>query len=202
MALYIIQIPRQIVTDWFSSGIGSWGLQRYARPCCCCYSYLHSPVAARRAVRYEIASPYTALDYGNTLQVCSNEYIVERHLTSTSSKETTKVALQTLLSLVSSPGGAKILAELGLDDWSPLIEIAPEQPYVLQIFIWAWSKGAQLMDKDSKAALRLKVDKAIQSLIASFKGTDATSLLDFISHLAELDPDVSVSLAEPNSTAH
>ncbi|KAL7626802.1 hypothetical protein AAE478_003576 [Parahypoxylon ruwenzoriense] len=101
-----------------------------------------------------------------------------------SSKETTQVIIKTLLTLVVVPEGAKCFADLDIDDWAPLIEIAPEHPHVMTIFIWAWEKGTTgLVDEKSTAAMRAKIDEAIQSFISSFIGTDAASLLLFISHV-------------------
>ena len=109
-----------------------------------------------------------------------------------SSKETSRNIIQTLLSLVSFPEGARIFASLEVDDWIPLIEIAPEEPHVLSIFIWAWERGATaLTAEDSRVSMRSKIDTSIQSLVASFTGTDGTGLLEFIAHLGNLDAEVS-----------
>ncbi|KAI1074459.1 DUF1941-domain-containing protein [Whalleya microplaca] len=109
-----------------------------------------------------------------------------------SSKETAQVIIETLLTLVTVPGGAKVFADLEVDDWTPLVEIAPENSHVLTIFIWAWEKGtSDLKDQTTKDEMRDKIDKAIQSFVSSFIGTDATSLLEFISHvLRNLDEDL------------
>ncbi|KAI1645326.1 DUF1941-domain-containing protein [Daldinia loculata] len=101
-----------------------------------------------------------------------------------SSKETTQVIIETLLTLVTVPGGAKSFADLDIDDWTPLIEIAPEHSHVLTIFIWAWERGpTDLEDEATQEAMRTKIDQGIQSFVSSFIGTDATSLLEFISHV-------------------
>ncbi|KAI1393829.1 DUF1941-domain-containing protein [Hypoxylon trugodes] len=101
-----------------------------------------------------------------------------------SSKETTGVIIETLLTLVSIPDGAKSFANLDAEDWTSSIEIAPEHPHVLTIFIWAWERGtAGLEDERSREAMRTKIDSGIQSFVSSFIGTDATSLLEFISHI-------------------
>ncbi|KAI0887189.1 DUF1941-domain-containing protein [Annulohypoxylon maeteangense] len=101
-----------------------------------------------------------------------------------SSKETTKVIIETLLTLITIPDGAKIFANLEVDDWASLIEIAPEHSHVLSIFIWAWEKGtAGLEDQKAKDLMRDKIDGGVQSFVSSFIGTDATSLLEFISHI-------------------
>ncbi|KAI1143926.1 DUF1941-domain-containing protein [Hypoxylon sp. FL0543] len=101
-----------------------------------------------------------------------------------SSKETTPVIIETLLTLITVPEGAKIFANLEVDDWAPLIEIAPEHSHVLTIFIWAWERGTTgLEDEQAREAMRAKIDSGIQSFVSSFIGTDATSLLEFISHV-------------------
>jgi hypothetical protein len=110
-----------------------------------------------------------------------------------SSNETNKVIVETLTSLVALSDGAARFVRLELDDWTPLAEIAPEYPHVLTIFTWAWERGlSALGDANLKKDIKTKVDKGIQSLVSSFIGTDATSLLEFVSHvLRNLDADVS-----------
>ncbi|KAI1212419.1 DUF1941-domain-containing protein [Annulohypoxylon truncatum] len=101
-----------------------------------------------------------------------------------SSKETTKVIIETLLTLITVPDGAKSFANLEVDDWTSLIEIAPEHSHVLTIFIWAWEKGTLgIEDENAKALMRAKINSGIQSFVSSFIGTDATSLLEFVSHI-------------------
>ncbi|KAI2636435.1 DUF1941-domain-containing protein [Hypomontagnella submonticulosa] len=101
-----------------------------------------------------------------------------------SSKETTQVIIETLLTLVAVPKGAEGVANLEVEDWTPLIEIAPEHSHVLTIFIWAWEKGTlNVKDEQAREAMRSKIDQGIQSFVSSFIGTDATSLLEFISHV-------------------
>ncbi|RYP87133.1 hypothetical protein DL769_000592 [Monosporascus sp. CRB-8-3] len=105
--------------------------------------------------------------------------------------ETAGVIIETLLTLISFPEGARIFAGLDIDEWTPLIEIAPEHPHVLSIFIWAWERGTTaLADQQSRTGMRNKIDRSIQSLVASFSGTDATSLLEFLSHLGNLDSEL------------
>lgn len=91
------------------------------------------------------------------------------------------------------PDGARIFANLEVDDWTSLIEIAPEHSHVLTIFIWVWERGTiGLEDEKEKGLMRAKIDNGIQSFVSSFIGTDATSLLEFVSHiLRNLDEDVS-----------
>ena len=103
--------------------------------------------------------------------------------------------IEMLLSLVSSPEGAKVFASLETDDWAPLIEVAPEQPHALNILVWAWERGTTIVDDvASRASMRDKIDRSIQSLVASFAGTDGTSLLDFLAHLSNFDAEVRSSI--------
>ena len=62
----------------------------------------------------------------------------------------------------------------------------------MSIFVWAWERGTMtaLKDAESQASMRNKIDSSIQSLVASFAGTDGTSLLDFLAHLGNLDAEV------------
>ena len=99
--------------------------------------------------------------------------------------------LKTLLTLVSRPEGGRAFSEAA--DWSPLIEIAPKQPYALAILSWAWLHAAS-STKD-RSSLRYRIDKTISALVASYRGTDAVTLLDFIDKvLGRLDDDVSYGL--------
>ncbi|KAB5570014.1 Neurochondrin-domain-containing protein [Coniochaeta sp. 2T2.1] len=106
------------------------------------------------------------------------------------SGDTEELLLQTLLTLVSQLGGASAL--IGLDDLSPLIEIAPSRPIVLDIFshACAWLQERST-NPDEKPKLQAKVDKIIQGLVLSFKGTDGVTLLAFLSDfLRRLDPEI------------
>ncbi|KAG8161674.1 hypothetical protein KVR01_008661 [Diaporthe batatas] len=96
-----------------------------------------------------------------------------------SSKETTQLVLQTLLTLVSRPEGAKEF--VSVDDVSALIEIAPSQPLALNIFLYAYAQSAAFVE--DAASMQSKLDNIIQSLVASFKGTDAVTLLAFLAEL-------------------
>lgn len=107
-----------------------------------------------------------------------------------SSKETTDFILKTLLTIVSSSAeGSDALA--AVQDWSPLVEIAPKQPLVLSILAWTWTNGNR---SNTKAAPE-KIDECISSLCASYKGTDAVTLLDFLGKLlGRLDANVSATI--------
>lgn len=96
--------------------------------------------------------------------------------------------LQTLLTLVSRVEGAKEF--VAIEDASALVEIAPSQPLALDIFLYAYAQSAAFAE--NTAALNAKIDQIVQSLVASFKGTDAVTLLAFLAELLRrLDPQVS-----------
>ncbi|KAI0128344.1 Neurochondrin-domain-containing protein [Xylariales sp. AK1849] len=103
-----------------------------------------------------------------------------------SSEETTDIILKTLLTLVSSsPEGCTTF--VAVEDWSPLIEIAPKQPLVLSILTWSWIYAKS----EDVATLSSKIDKAFVALTASYKGTDAVTLLDFLAKvLSRLNQDL------------
>ncbi|KAK8872808.1 DUF1941-domain-containing protein [Apiospora arundinis] len=105
-----------------------------------------------------------------------------------SSGETTDVLLKALLTLVSKPEGGKAFSEV--EDWTPLIEIAPKQPYALAILSWSWLHAAA-SNTTNRIELRDRIDQTISALVASYKGTDAVTLLDFIdTALGRLDDDL------------
>lgn len=91
------------------------------------------------------------------------------------------------MSLVSQPDGARVFTTV--QDLTTLTEIASSQPLVLDTLLLAWLNAmAATADKNS---LRSKIDSAVGSLVASFKGTDAVTLLAFLaSLLPHLEPDV------------
>ncbi|KAK3942453.1 Neurochondrin-domain-containing protein [Diplogelasinospora grovesii] len=99
------------------------------------------------------------------------------------SDDTTRLVLETLAALVSQPDGARVFM-LSVDDVSPLTEMAPSQPLVLDIFGYAWlnysvtltSLSTTPNDTDSITSFRSKLDSTIGALVSSFKGTDAVTL--------------------------
>ncbi|KAK6209433.1 hypothetical protein LQW54_006286 [Pestalotiopsis sp. IQ-011] len=92
-----------------------------------------------------------------------------------SSEETTDFILKTLLTIASSSAeGSDALA--AVQDWSPLVEIAPKQPLVLSILAWTWTNG----NRSNTKATPERIDECISSLCASYTGTDAVTLLDFL----------------------
>ncbi|KAL1843774.1 hypothetical protein VTJ49DRAFT_7484 [Mycothermus thermophilus] len=104
-----------------------------------------------------------------------------------SSQDTARLILETLISLVSQPEGARVF--VGVQDLSPLTEMAPSQRLALDTLLHA-SLSAMTPDTD-KASLRSKIDSTIASLAASFTGTDAVTLLSFLADLIpRLEPEV------------
>ncbi|KAK3332458.1 Neurochondrin-domain-containing protein [Cercophora scortea] len=103
------------------------------------------------------------------------------------SNDTARLVLETLLSLVSQPDGARVFN--AVEDLTPLTEIAPSQPLVLETLGYAWlSSMAATADKGS---LGSKIDNTISNLVSSFKGTDAVTLLDFLAKLLpRLEPEL------------
>lgn len=79
---------------------------------------------------------------------------------------------------------------MAIDDASALVEVAPSQPLALDVFLYAYSQSAAF--SEDAASTKPKVAQTIQSLISSFKGTDAVTLLAFLAELLRrLDPEVS-----------
>jgi hypothetical protein len=99
----------------------------------------------------------------------------------------TGLILQTLLTIVSQIEGS--LEILRLEDPSPLIEIASQYSYVLDIFKFTWinaSTGVSRMDM-----VRENIDQVLPALIVSFQSTDAVTLLTFVGDLLpKLDSQV------------
>ncbi|KAJ4391340.1 hypothetical protein N0V93_004957 [Gnomoniopsis smithogilvyi] len=103
-----------------------------------------------------------------------------------SSNETTLLIIQTLLTLVNSPEGAK--AFVAIDDVSPLVEAAPSQPLILDVFLHAYAQC--VISSGDSTTLQSKIDQTVAMLVVSFKGTDAVTLLAFLdSLLRRLDPE-------------
>lgn len=96
--------------------------------------------------------------------------------------------LQLLHTLVSSQAGAQ--AFIKITDISSLTEIAPTHAAVLDILSFAWLNSMTVVEDPS--ALATKIDTTIQSLVSSFTGTDAVTLLEFLGYfLRNANPTVS-----------
>ncbi|CAK7215755.1 hypothetical protein SCUCBS95973_002585 [Sporothrix curviconia] len=94
---------------------------------------------------------------------------------------TTTLILQTLATLVSRAAGAAVF-NTGVGDLSPLTELAPEQPLVLDILLYAWLHGL-LADRATAMAVSATINKTLPALAAAFKDTDGVTLLDFVAKL-------------------
>jgi hypothetical protein len=95
--------------------------------------------------------------------------------------------LQLLHTLVSSQAGAQ--AFIKITDISSLTEIAPTHAAVLDILSFAWLNSMTVVEDPS--ALATQIDVTIQSLVSSFTGTDAVTLLEFLGYfLRNANPSV------------
>lgn len=89
---------------------------------------------------------------------------------------------------MSLPEGAQVF--VSIEDLTPMTEMAPSQPLVLDILLHAWLNVVS--GPSYKTNLRVTIDKTIGNLVASFKGTDAVTLLDFLAKLLpRLESEVS-----------
>ncbi|KAF4343629.1 duf1941 family [Fusarium beomiforme] len=95
-----------------------------------------------------------------------------------SSEDTTSLILQLVHTLVSSQQGAQEFIKV--DDFSSLTEIAPSHAQVLDIFCFAWLNATTAAEDPS--TLARQIDDTIQSLVSSFTGTDAVTLLEFLGY--------------------
>ncbi|RSM04679.1 hypothetical protein CEP52_006652 [Fusarium oligoseptatum] len=104
-----------------------------------------------------------------------------------STEETTALILQILHTLVSSQAGAQAFIKIA--DISSLTEIAPTHAAVLDILSFAWLNSMTVVE--DSGALATKVDATIQSLVSSFTGTDAVTLLEFLGYfLRNANPSI------------
>ncbi|KAG5772783.1 hypothetical protein H9Q72_001186 [Fusarium xylarioides] len=95
-----------------------------------------------------------------------------------SSEDTTRLILQLLHTLVSSQQGAQEFIKV--EDFSSLTEIAPSHAQVLDVFCFAWLNSMTTIE-DPFTLVR-QIDDTIQSLVSSFTGTDAVTLLEFLGY--------------------
>lgn len=87
--------------------------------------------------------------------------------------------LQLLYTLVSCQEGAMALVRI--DDLSSITEIAPSHAIAMDILLHAWLNSMVVVDDTSYLADH--IDRNVQSLVASFRGTDAVTLLEFLGQL-------------------
>ncbi|KAJ6444680.1 ATPases NBP35 [Purpureocillium lavendulum] len=90
--------------------------------------------------------------------------------------ETTILIVQVLHSVASTKNGAHAVVQV--EDLSPLTETAPAHPEAMDVLRFAWLNSMTVVD--DKRALSAKINEAIQSLVSSFTGTDAVTLLEFL----------------------
>ncbi|KAI1433383.1 DUF1941-domain-containing protein [Xylaria sp. CBS 124048] len=110
-----------------------------------------------------------------------------------SSEETARRIIDLVHELVRQPdgqiaGGATCLAGLDVNDWAPLIEVAPQHATIFSIFHWTWTKGVEGVPIQT---MRAKIDGALLLFLSSFKGHNPTPLLDFVTLILNiLNPDL------------
>ncbi|GFP59468.1 hypothetical protein ACSS6W_010812 [Trichoderma asperelloides] len=95
------------------------------------------------------------------------------------SEETVTMLLQLLYTLVSCQEGAMALVRI--DDLSSITEIAPSHAIAMDILLRAWLNAMVIVDDTSYLAGHM--DRNVQSLVASFRGTDAVTFLEFLGQL-------------------
>ncbi|KAK1701919.1 Neurochondrin-domain-containing protein [Colletotrichum lupini] len=93
-----------------------------------------------------------------------------------SSGETSEMIIQTLLTMAAFPEGAKVFFDI--EDVTPLVEVAPNNPSALEIFSFAWINCMDIAE--DRIVLESKIDKTIQALVSTFNGTDGVTLLEFL----------------------
>ncbi|KAF9871662.1 hypothetical protein CkaCkLH20_10860 [Colletotrichum karsti] len=93
-----------------------------------------------------------------------------------SSGETSQLIVQTILTLVVYPEGAKVFVDI--EDVSSLVEIAPDNPSALEIFSFAYINCMDLAE--DRTILQAKIDSTIRALVSTFTGTDGVTLLEFL----------------------
>ncbi|KAF4638042.1 hypothetical protein G7Y89_g24 [Cudoniella acicularis] len=102
--------------------------------------------------------------------------------------ETSKLILQTLLTIVSQTDGA--LELLKVSDLSPLTEIATQNPLVLDILSYSWINASTI--REEIATVRASIDNLLPALLVIFRQTDAVTLIQCVgSLLLKLVPEVS-----------
>jgi len=96
-----------------------------------------------------------------------------------------------LHSLASTPNGAHALVQI--EDLTPLTEAAPAHPDAMDVLRFAWLNS--MTNFENKRDLSTRIDEALQSLVSSFTGTDAVTLLEFLgAFLRQADATVCLSI--------
>jgi neurochondrin len=92
------------------------------------------------------------------------------------------------MTIVSQPEGS--LEMLRVEDLSPLTEIAPQNPSVLDILGFTWSNASVISNE--MGDVRESLNKYMPKLLTTFKDTDAVTLISFFGSLIpKLTPEVS-----------
>lgn len=73
------------------------------------------------------------------------------------------------------------MALVRIDDLSSITEIAPSHAIAMDIFLRAWLNAMVVIDDTSYLANH--IDRNVQSLVASFRGTDAVTFLECLGQL-------------------
>ncbi|KAI9731584.1 MAG: hypothetical protein M1834_004705 [Cirrosporium novae-zelandiae] len=105
--------------------------------------------------------------------------------------DTTIQVMQILLTLASAPRGASTI--LTVQDWSPLIEITPQQPLALDTIKHAFLLGATTDHEVENN--QNKLDDIVPSILVAFRGINPTPL--FLSLSDILSGTISRSLSPP-----
>ena len=99
--------------------------------------------------------------------------------------------LQTLMTIASQPEGS--LEILRVEDLSPLTNLASENQSVLDILSFAWT-NASVMSSETNG-VQESINKYMPKLLATFKDTDAVTLISFFGNLIpKLSPEVSAKI--------
>lgn len=78
---------------------------------------------------------------------------------------------------------------LHVQDLSPLIELANQDPLVLEIFKYTWLNASMIPAEIQ--AVRENIDKIVPSLVVVFKGTDGVTFLSVLGDLIpKIEPEV------------
>ena len=103
----------------------------------------------------------------------------------------TTLILQTLATLVGHEHGAAVFYNT-VSDYSPLVELAPSQPLVLDILLTVWlygflaAAGRGSVDPGTSNGnhdITETLQTTLPKVVAAFKGTDGVTLLDFVTKL-------------------
>ncbi|KAH0544933.1 hypothetical protein FGG08_001013 [Glutinoglossum americanum] len=101
-----------------------------------------------------------------------------------SSPETTTMILRTLLTFSSGEKGPEKL--LSVEDWSPLLEIAPQQSLATSILKFVFIKGAAR--PDLLPQVRQRLGGTLPALILAFRDSSSSLLLELLADLFKMLP--------------